>query len=241
MADVKIPYADPGRASFEQMDTYLQQFLLAGNHPQLSPAYGYPVQFNANYEQFSVLGLDSAGELVRATDGVAVAATRTVGSGNGALTFTARTPGARGNLITVAIVATASTASVAVSGNAITITPATAAATANDVAALVNNHPDANDLVSVAAGGTGGSAVGTAASGALAGGLDDVKAIGVLAHAVSRGPSPAAAAVNGQVLYQGNFNQDALVWHASFDSDAKKQAAFRGSPTPTNIIVGKRA
>lgn len=38
----------------------------------------------------------------------------------------------------------------------------------------------------------------------------------------------------------GNFNPAALVWHADYDSDAKKAAAFRGSPTPTNIVIRKR-
>ena len=42
------------------------------------------------------------------------------------------------------------------------------------------------------------------------------------------------------IYRQGNFNLDALVWHADYDTDAKKAAAFRGSPTPTNIIVRKR-
>lgn len=42
------------------------------------------------------------------------------------------------------------------------------------------------------------------------------------------------------VYRAGNFNLDALVWHADYDTDAKKAAAFRGSPSPTNIIVRKR-
>lgn len=142
MANITPPYADPGRAGFEVLDTHLQNYLLAGSHPELKPAYSYPIPFGANYAQFTVLGLNAAGELVPAVTGSAQAA-------------------------------------------------------------------------------------------------DDIKPVGVLAHAVSRGASPAAA-VNGQVFYSGCFNQDALVWGASFNTDAKKQAAFRGSPTPTNIIVAKR-
>lgn len=143
MATIKPPYADPGRAAFEELDTYLQNHLLAGSHPELAPAYSFPLPLNANYAQFTVLGLNAAGELVPAVRGSANAA-------------------------------------------------------------------------------------------------DDVKAMGVLAHAVSRGGT-GSAAVNGQIFYQGCFNQDALVWGASFSTDAHKQAAFRGSPTPTNIIVAKRA
>ena len=37
-----------------------------------------------------------------------------------------------------------------------------------------------------------------------------------------------------------NLNPAALTWHADYDTDAKKAAAFRGSPAPTNIIVRKR-
>lgn len=136
-----VPYADPGRAAFEELDTYIQNFLLAGSHPELAPAYSFPLPLSATYAQFTVVGLNSSGELVPAT------------------------------------------------WNA---TPANA-----------------------------------------------IKPIGIIAHAVARGAS-GAPAVNGQVFYSGCFNQDALVWDASFDTDAKKQAAFRGSPTPTNIIVKKR-
>jgi hypothetical protein len=39
------------------------------------------------------------------------------------------------------------------------------------------------------------------------------------------------------VYRAGCFNPDALVWPASFDTEAKKQAAFEGSPAPTNIIL----
>ena len=46
--------------------------------------------------------------------------------------------------------------------------------------------------------------------------------------------------VNGQVWYSGCFNMDALVWDASYNTDAEKAAAFAGAPTPTTIIVAKR-
>lgn len=143
MVNITPPYADPGRAAFEELDTYLQNHLLAGSHPELAPAYPFPIPLNANYAQFTVLGLNANGELVPAVRGSADPA-------------------------------------------------------------------------------------------------NDVKAIGVLAHAVSRGGA-GSAAVNGQVFYSGCFNQDALVWGTSFTTDAHKQAAFRGAPTPTNIIVAKRA
>lgn len=138
MATVTPPYADPGIASFEVLDTYTQEFLLAGNHPELAPAYSYPVKAAVVLEQFSVVGLDSGGYLVKAVEG----------------------------------------------------------------------------------------------------GATPVQAIGVLAHAVTGGV--ADGDVNGQVWYSGCFNMDALVWDASFSTDALKAAAFAGAPTPTTILVAKR-
>ena len=42
------------------------------------------------------------------------------------------------------------------------------------------------------------------------------------------------------IYRSGNFNPAALNWHADYDTAAKKAAAFRGSPTPTNIIIRER-
>lgn len=61
--------------------------------------------------------------------------------------------------------------------------------------------------------------------------------IGVLLHAVVTG---AGQTERVPIYRQGNFNPDALTWHADYDTDAKKAAAFRGSPTPTNIVIRKR-
>ncbi len=139
MANVTPPYADPGRASFEELDTYLQNFLLAGIHPELKPAVSAPLPNSVTYAQFTVVGRNASGQLVPAT---------------------------------------------------------------------WNADPE------------------------LA-----VKPIGVLAHAASLGASGTGT---GTFWYSGCFNIDALVWDATFDTDAKKLAAFEGSPTPTTIIAAKR-
>ena len=41
------------------------------------------------------------------------------------------------------------------------------------------------------------------------------------------------------VMRGGNFNVDALVFDASYLTDAAKLAAFEGAPTPTNIVLQK--
>lgn len=58
------------------------------------------------------------------------------------------------------------------------------------------------------------------------------------------GITSAPILANGDVqkvglIRAGNFNMDALNWHASFDTVAKKRAAFEGAPTPTNIVLQK--
>lgn len=136
MPNITPPYADPGRAGFEVLDTYLQNFLLAGNHPELKPAYSFASASGTELDQFAVVGL-SAGNIVAAV---------------------------RGSV-----------------------------------------DPD-----------------------------DDVQPIGILAHEKKDGETRA------HVWYSGAFNMDALVWDDSFDTDAHKEAAFRGAPTPTTIIIAKR-
>lgn len=140
MATITPPYADPGRAAFEELDTYVQNNLLAGNHPELKPAYSFPLDNDATFAQFSVVGLDASGNLALA---------------------------------------------------------------------VVDDVTPANNI----------------------------QAIGVLAHAASLG---ATGTGTGAVWYSGCFNADCLVWDASFDTAAKREAAFRGAPTPTTIIIAHR-
>lgn len=40
-----------------------------------------------------------------------------------------------------------------------------------------------------------------------------------------------------QIIRGGHFNGDMLAWHSTYNTDAKKIAAFRGAATPTNIVV----
>ena len=64
----------------------------------------------------------------------------------------------------------------------------------------------------------------------------DPKAIGILAYAVDTTGITAGVA-DAEVYRGGCFNPDLLVWPASFNTDALKFAAFRGSPSPTVILI----
>jgi hypothetical protein len=66
-----------------------------------------------------------------------------------------------------------------------------------------------------------------------------VKPVGVVTQAVASGSGEAGKTV--PVWFSGAFNQDILVWHSTFDTDAKKATAFSGSPSPTQITVRKAA
>lgn len=260
MVDVTIPYADPGRASFEQLDTHLQGFLLAGNHPMLAPAYGYPLRNNASFPQFAVVGLDDAGYVAWATEGNAAGikatgaltfsaagtAADTVTIGSRVYTLVAALTAADQVLIGVSAAATALNLIAAINGAAgAGTTYGTATVPHQDVSARTN----ASGVVGLVAhdAGVAGNAIATTEAGTgasfgaatLTGGLDTggVKASFVLAHAAVLGASGSG---NGQCWYQGNFNSDALVWDDTFTTDAQKASAFRGAPTPTNIIVAKR-
>lgn len=239
MANVPTSYKNAGAfglPGFEVMDTYTQQNLLAGAEPALRPATRFLLADSKTLAQFSRVGLNSASKLALATY-TDTKATLTTGTGNGALTFTSVLDGEAGNDISI-IIAAAGTASVAVAGHEITITPATGSNTATAVAALVNGDEAASLLVSVVAGGTGGSAPGTVSETQLAGGVDKITTIGVLAHAATSGSSNTT--IYGEVFLTGNFNADAdspIVFDASFNTLAKK-TEWEGNP---NLIFRSRA
>lgn len=259
MANITPPYVDPGRASFEVLDTHLQSYLLAGQDPQLKPAFSFPLANNTSFTQFQVVGLDVNGKLTAATYGRApVAAT-------GALTFT--NVGVAAETITIGTI-TYTLVAALTAANQILI-GASATATAANLAAAINGaagegtvygtgtkqHPSvsasaAAGVVTVTARQIGSignqvvttetSTVASFAAATLTGGFDQggVRPIGIMAQAASLGASGTA---NGQVWYSGCFNLDALGWHSSYDTDDKKKAAFNNAGLPiTEILVAKR-
>lgn len=195
---------------------------------------------------------------VPATDDVGQAA-----QASGALTFSG--VGTAEDTITIGGVTYTLKAAPTTGANEVKI-GATADETANNLLAAINGgagagtlygsltteHPDvyarknATAVVGVVAkvGGTAGNAIATTESGTgtsfgaatLTGGTAQigVKAVGITLVAITTPASP----VEGAPVYRaGCFNPDALNWPASFDTDAKKFAAFDGAPTPTNIIM----
>lgn len=259
MANVTPPYADPGRASFEELDTYLQNYLLAGQHPPLAPGIGMPLANNSDFAQFSVLGVNASGNLTMATWGDAAAAATCkitfsdVGVAAeeiviGDITYVMAVAPADAYEVDIGADVATSAANLAAAINAgvgegtvygegtvahpevvATAALGVVTITARQVGAAANDIPVSTDSaahIAVATGGmTGGRDVG------------GVQPRFVLAQAASLGSTGTG---NGVCWYTGCFNLDALVWDASFDTDAKKKAAFEGAPTPTQIIVAKR-
>ena len=67
---------------------------------------------------------------------------------------------------------------------------------------------------------------------------DGTPAIGFAMYAADS-TGEAAGAVKVEVVRMGCYNPDALAWDDSYTTAAKKEAAFRGAPTPTAIFIRK--
>jgi hypothetical protein len=65
MANFTVPYHEAGLAAFEDLDTYFQKFLLSGDMPRLA-SFPMTVKANETLAQFTVVGLDAGGKLVKA-------------------------------------------------------------------------------------------------------------------------------------------------------------------------------
>jgi hypothetical protein len=111
--------------------------------------------------------------------------------------------------------------------------------TAADVYLITGNEPAVmtEDLV-VAASQTipALSPVGFDGNGRLIPAVSGVtQAIGIAIVAIT---TDASTTYKGLPVYRGGcFNPDAIVWPASYDTEAEKMNAFAGAPSPTNIIM----
>lgn len=83
------------------------------------------------------------------------------------------------------------------------------------------------------------SVVGLDGSGDLALATEDgtVQAIGVLLYAITTGVGETD---NVPIWRAGCFDRNVLVFDTSYDTDAKKQAAFEGAPSPTQVVLKTR-
>ena len=104
--------------------------------------------------------------------------------------------------------------------------------TGNEPAVLTVDHPVAAGVTFAAL-----TVVGLDASGNV------VKAVKGTVNAVGIAVAPlatagTAGALKGAPIYRaGCFNPDALIWDASYATDADKFAAFNLAPQPTQIVV----
>lgn len=228
MADVFIPYADLGKASFEQLDTYLQSFLLVGDEPRLT-AFPFTVEENQTLAIHTVVGLNARHKLVPATvtdaetfyvsgatiaeggtGGTPGAATVTGTTGTGTKFQAAVTIGAGGNITAVG--------DVTVEG-VYTVAPAAPAAEPVTGASLSGAELDI--VVET-----------------LSTKTNVIAPIGVLTIAITTAISESET--KADVYFSGAFNIRALTWDASYVNDEDKFRAFQGAPSPTTIIVKKR-
>lgn len=73
---------------------------------------------------------------------------------------------------------------------------------------------------------------------AVASGGGAVQAIGVMAVSVTTGAGDTTT--TAPVYYSGSFSAMGLTWDATYSTLALQEAAFRGAPTPTQIVVKLR-
>jgi hypothetical protein len=86
---------------------------------------------------------------------------------------------------------------------------------------------------------TAGMVVGVNGTGEVVQATTSIKPIGVLMYNVTTGAS--GDKLVARVLRSACINPDRLTWHSTFDTDAKKMAAFEGSASPTQIVLRKLA
>lgn len=255
-----IPYDQVGIANFDTTDTFSQVELFNSTEPAITTE-DFEVAANTTLLARAVVGLNAAGKLVMASDDVVGGARATnaltltgVGTANETVTI--------GSTVYKLVAAPAAAYDVKIGATTAETTANLIAAINGDPAGLATlygagtvEHPSVEARLNAAGviglvadvPGTAGnaiattetSAVGSFATATMTGGLDAVgiQAIGVaVAGIVTDGVNAKRIAI----YRSGNFNPAALVWDASFDTLAKQVAAFRGAPTPTNIIIRPR-
>jgi hypothetical protein len=227
MTNRPVPYSDVGLAVYEQLDTWLQTWLLAGGEPELA-AYPFTIEENQTLVIGQVVGLNARGKIVPATvseattyfvSGASVAAGGTGGT-NGPATVTGTTGTGTKFQASVTIAGGAITAvnSITVEGS-YTVAPTTPAVEPVTGASLTGAELNVTveTLVTATAG---------------------IQALGVMTQNITTVVGDDQESC--PVWYSGCFSLRGLTFDASFVADSDKLHAFRGAPTPTTITVRKR-
>ena len=72
MSNITVPYPKPGIAMFEKLDNWVQNFLLAGEDPELW-SYPFVVAINQTLVAGQVVGFDGSGHIIPAVLGTTAA------------------------------------------------------------------------------------------------------------------------------------------------------------------------
>jgi hypothetical protein len=246
-------------AAFQAGDNFTSAEIFNSAIPQ-PVTEDFPVAAHFAFQAFSVVGTKADGTL-----GMATLAFSAAIAALGELVFSG--VGTADETITIGAVTYTLKANVSTTANQVKI-GASAAETAANLIAAVNGaagsgtvywsatsvHPTVSALsradgvvgLKARTAGNAGNSIATTETGAatafstatLRGGADQ---FGVQAIGITTAPVLDTDVVQSVAIYRaGNFNPAALNWDTSFDTAAKKAAAFRDAPTPTNILIRER-
>lgn len=261
MAITPPNYSDLAGIPSQSSDTInvLLEGLITGNEPALLSVDRVFALNQGVIPARTPVGADANGDLVVANYGYQPGS-----AGSGVLTLSGNA--VAGETVTIGSVTYTYRATVGTTANEVLVGANAAASAANLIAAINGGagagtlygsataiHPDVGarsngsgivGLVAKVSGLAGNSVAttetmtnGAFGAATLAGGNDQVGArpIGITIAAVS---TPVSGTKIGAPIYQcGCFNPNLINWPASFDTDAKKYAAFQGAPAPTAIVI----
>lgn len=235
--------------------------LLVGDTPGLASS-PHPFVGNQVLPARTVVAFDGAGNVIPAEYGALVAGAKATGtitfSGVGTAADTVTIGGRVYTLVAAltgaadeVLIGASATATAQALKNAINSDSATNGVTHGadtDHPSVVASGAAAAILLTANVAGTSGNSVTTVESGTgasfgaatLTGGTNAVAtgapAIGFIMYAVDT-TGMLDGAFSAEVVRQGVFNPDALVFDSSYDTAAKKRLAFEGAPSPTSIIL----
>jgi hypothetical protein len=232
ITSIGVPYSDVGLADFEQLDIWLQTWLLGGNLPRLI-SYPFTIEENQTLVLGQVVGLNARDRIVPAT----VTSETTTSFVSDAGVVAGGTGGTNGAQVVTGTTGAGMKfqANVTIAGGVITAVNSMAVEGAYSA-------PPANAAVEpvTGAGLTGATLSLTVESVTTT--VEGVQATGVMTQNLTT--AVGQDDVTAPVWYSGNFSLRGLTWDASFGAagttDNLKLSAFQGAPTPTQITVTQR-